>query len=1001
MTIEGRRPRLVLVGCWLVAALFGCGFWGLYAEPDLTRFGLMGWALALGLWLVAGIALASLARPASNVHERAADDIRRIKEGMEQSLRGSKISLWEFDMSEGQSFENSRATLVNVWESLGYHPSEGPSDSLAAFAQAIPPDDLEKVLEAVRDCLEGSSDVFQIENRVRHKDGSLRWHLSRGIVVRDSAGRPIRFNGSGVDITDLKRAEEAHREAEIAIRESEDRFRSTFENAGAGIALCDVEGHFLRVNQTFSEITGYSEAELAGQSYRAITHPDDRESHKQQFQELLRGEIPNFSVEKRYVRKDGATVWVALSASVQRDMEQRPLRTIAVIQDISERRRLEAEVRRAKDRLDIAVHGSNLTIWEFDMPDGRIENSSVCFINVWEPLGFDPAEMPTDFSAAFALALHPDDQERVGRELGAALSGNGSDFESEYRVRPKSGADRWTLARGSILRDDTGRPIRFTGSSVDVTQLRHAKDAAEAANRAKDEFLANVSHEIRTPMNAILGMTELVLDTSLTEDQRLSLKTAKSAADNLLELINDLLDFSKIEAGRFALEAEAFSLRAVLGDTLRALTLRAHRKGLELASRVQPDVPDAVVGDPVRLRQVVLNLVGNAVKFTEQGEVVIHVSVAAMRATQSKVLLAFAVRDTGIGIPKDKQEAIFCAFEQEDSSTTRKYGGTGLGLTISAQIAKLMNGAIRVESDRGRGSVFTFTAEFVVNSKAPAPTTYETQLSLERVRSLGVHAAAASAGPLDILIAEDNEYNAQFMATLLTRRGHRVRRAANGNQALTLANTETFDLLFLDIHMPEKDGFEVIQAIREREIATGRRLRVIALTARSRQQDRERCLAAGLDDFLVKPVRVSDLWAVLDQGERHPAAAESTASTRGLLSPDALLAACGADPEILSAICESFRTHLPLQVTRLFEAFQAGDSQRLFDTAHQLGSMLAAFSSEAALAVSRVEDLAEAERLDECGPLIAQVEALAPRLLQQVARVSIETLQATPPVDRD
>lgn len=957
------------------------------------------------------IALAVIAQDITEQRRRESE-LRRTNAILEAAVRRSNLCVWEFDLPDGR-LENASTTLINIWEQAGLSPQGMPTNFVEAFGLIAHEEDRPRVWQTIHEAMNGKSDAVEWEVRIRNKDGGHHWVLARGGIQRDAQGMPVRITGSSVDIDDLKRAEHAMRH------------------------------------------------------------------------------------------------------------------------DISVRKQLEADLRRAKERLDIAVQGSNLTVWEFDMPDGNMATAIPTYVNVMEYAGLDPCTMPSAFADAFPMFVHPEDLEPVGRKLYEALDGGGSRFESELRVLHKDGTYHSSLARAGIQRDEHGMAIRVTGSTVDIHELkrveqdlRHAKDAAEAANRAKDEFLANVSHEIRTPMNAILGMTELMLDTPLTPDQRLSLNTVKSATDNLLGLINDLLDFSKIEAGGFALEASEFSLRAVLTDTLRALASRAHRKGLELVGHVQRDVPDALVGDAGRLRQVVLNLVGNAIKFTERGEVVVLVT-ANESSSEANILLTFAIHDTGIGIPSEKQQSIFRAFEQEDSSTTRKYGGTGLGLTIAAQIARLMNGGISVESEPGRGSVFTFTAEFVfrassreLNHAKPAnclaglrglivddnatnrqileewlknwqiePTAVgdgtaaldelwdaatagrpysfmlldtrmpdtdglaiarlirkRPELAFVRLilltssdrpddsardREVQVEASLLKpvqpgelfdtihrvmgfpsrqpapqpsravpprAEPRRILVAEDNDFNAQFLQTVLTRRGHRVQLATNGRETLALEAAERFDLLLLDIHMPEKDGFEVIRAIRERERGTGQRLTVIALTARSRPQDRERCLAAGMDGFLSKPVRVVDLCsaiAALDKNsplEPEPVSAIEP-SQPNLLSPDTLLGACDADPVILSAMCRSLATHLPSAWSKLAAALRAGDKARSSDMAHQLRGMLAAFSNSVSDELGRVEELADEGRLDECAARLPGIEELTQALLEQSSAVTVQSLK--------
>ncbi len=379
-------------------------------------------------------------------------------------------------------------------------------------------------------------------------------------------------------------------------------------------------------------------------------------------------------------------------------------------------------------------------------------------------------------------------------------------------------------------------------------ELAATRDRALEASRLKSEFLANVSHELRTPMNGIIGLTELVLTSPLNAEQLEYFEMIKSSADSLLGLLNDLLDFSRMEAGKMTLDPVPFDLRKHLGEVVKPMRFRAVAKGLRFDHEVGASVPRNVIGDPDRLRQVLVNLAGNAIKFTHEGGVRVRVRLSSVM--NRRAVLRFTVRDTGIGIPAESQTQIFQPFTQADGSTTRKYGGSGLGLSISAQLVEMMGGTITVESQPGQGSTFEFSAPFLLSPDEPEP---------ERRDSRADRPRPAPMPPCDILLAEDNLVSQRLVARMLEKQGHRVTIASNGREAVETAERRVFDLIFMDVQMPEMDGLEATAALRRRGVRTP----VVALTARAMAGDREKCLEAGMNTYLSKPVRMGEIEAAV------------------------------------------------------------------------------------------------------------------------------------------
>ncbi len=439
----------------------------------------------------------------------------------------------------------------------------------------------------------------------------------------------------------------------------------------------------------------------------------------------------------------------------------------------------------------------------------------------------------------------------------------------------------WYRQKGFIAVSAAGSVAIFTLIALAISQYRHrgaliwelhrAKNAAESASRYKTEFLANMSHEIRTPMNGIIGMTYLAMEGPLSSEQRECLNAVSASANALLTILNDILDFSKVEAGKLELATVDFSLRQCVEAVLHTLAPSAHKKGLNLACRIQDQAPDRLVGDDIRLRQILMNLVCNAIKFTDRGQVRVEVSTESQDG--HNVCLHFLIADTGIGVAPDKQAAIFAPFEQADSSTSRQYGGTGLGLAISRKLVELMSGRMWVESPYhvpgpdcpGGGSAFHFTARF---GFATAPVSAPGIGNAREAATGFSPSGEVSQQPLRILLAEDNAVNRMLALRLLEKRGHTVITAADGREALSILERETVDLILMDVQMPNMDGLEATAAIRRREKLTEGHVPIVALTAHAMSGDRDRCLSAGMDAYLTKPIEREALYRIIQEIRR-------------------------------------------------------------------------------------------------------------------------------------
>jgi two-component system, sensor histidine kinase and response regulator len=839
-----------------------------------------------------------------------------------------------------------------------------------------------RVVMTIQD-ITGRKQVEDVLRLTRERlDGQIRRISVSGRCTYDDLGQPVRMTGICLDVTERKRAG-------LFATEAQRDFERFFNLIPDLACIVSTDGYFKKVNPAWESTLGYTREEVLRTPMLDFIHPDDLEPTLNEIAKQSR-EYRTKHFVNRYRCKDGSYRIFEWRTTFNRDDSTR----FGIAKDITEQLQWEESLRESEERFRIMADSCPTIIWVTDAAGRTTLTNRICrefFGTTFEQADRDQSR----------LLIHPDDHsEYIGKFLLAVRER--APFRAEARVRRSDGEWRWIASYAEPRLSLNGEFLGHVGISPDITDrkqsedaLQRAKEAAEAANRSKSEFLANMSHEIRTPMNGVIGLTELALDTDLTSEQRGYLEDVKNSADSLLRILNDILDFSKIEAGKLEFEVIEFDLRQTVESMLKILGVRAAAKNLELACDLDPLVPSRVLGDPGRLRQILINLTGNAIKFTERGEVVIRVE--RLSETAEEVELHFSVEDTGIGIPFNKRRHVFSAFSQADSSLTRTFGGTGLGLSISSQLVEMMGGRISLESEEGIGSTFHFTVRLGI---APARPEKEWQADsglleglpvlvvddndtsrrilgkllshrglktaladsgsaalkalqhaaesgnpfkliildahmpgmdgftlLKRIQAdaqfgaakivlltsgaqrgdagrcqhLGVsvclakpvgemellealtrmwqpagrteaqpdqaprHTARTEKPRLRLLVVEDNSVNSMVARCLFEKQNHIVQTAANGREALDMIEKEQFDCVLMDLQMPVLNGFEATAAIRSKEHISGGHLPIIALTAHAITRDLDRCLAAGMDGYLTKPVNTKDVFALVER----------------------------------------------------------------------------------------------------------------------------------------
>ncbi len=810
------------------------GFWGFIGFDDRSTERIWTWGEVSVLMTIAGAIGGSIDR--WQTQAALAQSEKKYRELVESA---NSIIL-RLDMVGNITFINKFAE-----DFFGYAREEILGRNVVGTI--VPPIDSDNrdlqnmIADLTRDPSKFASNV----NENMRSNGERVWISWTNRAVKNEKEEIVEVLCIGNDLTEIRRSSEKLRKTAEDLRETRDFLENLIGHANAPIIVWDPLLKITRFNHAAERLTGYCSKDVLGHHLQILFPGGDRDEYLAYIEKTLSGEHWD-AEEIAILRKDGDIRTVLWNSANVYDQGGR--RILATIAQGQERKEAESQITFQASLLNQVRNAVIAT----DL-DGRIIywNHFSEILYQWraeEVLGKSIAE-----------TIVPEKMRQYIKKVIEEIVRFGY-LECELLVERKDGSLFPALYVFNMLKDKKGRYMGFASVSIDLTERKKveddlllAKERAESATRAKSQFLANMSHEIRTPMNAVIGLTSLLLNTPINSEQRDYIETIRSSGDSLLAVISDILDFSKIEGGMLEVEKKPFNLQKVLEDSVNIFSSLASDKGLDLSYSLEPDVPRQILGDPARLKQILVNLLGNAVKFTEKGEISATVSASGPSpGIDGLEEIMFAVKDTGIGISKDQLGRIFQPFIQADPSTTRKFGGTGLGLVISKNLAERMGGRIWAESEPGKGSVFYFTI-----GAQPSPALLSARDEDMPVMEVPDRNGKSKAN-LRILLAEDNAVNQMVALRMLERLGYQADTAANGKEVLAALKSRSYDIVLMDVQMPEMDGLEAARLIRSEKVDQPY---IIAMTAHAMKGDREVCLEAGMNDYVSKPVRMEELRA--------------------------------------------------------------------------------------------------------------------------------------------